>query len=812
MYGLGRKLHGSELKWAAKVACAPCRGLDDCIRWIKAIFIDRSKAPSFVPMNSRNIALLPPDGHTGLKLTERKDRAAGIPALVQSLAHIHEETGVLDGLKILNKLNQKDGFDCPGCAWPDPHHRSRLGEYCENGVKAIAEEATTKRVDRTFFAKHDVEELSHWSDLELGKSGRITEPFILRKGSTHYEPIAWDEAFTKVAERLNGLASPDEAVFYTSGRASNEAAYLYQLFARMFGTNNLPDCSNMCHESSGTGLGETIGIGKGTVSLDDIHEAKLILVMGQNPGTNHPRMLSALMKCVENGGRVVSVNPLPEAGTHGFVDPQSVKSVLTNGTMLSSLHVGLRINTDVAFLKGVMRLLLEKEDAVPGSAFDRAFIDTKTDGFEAFIEDLRRTDAQAMANICGVPFTQLQQVADLVAGTDRIIVSWAMGLTQHVNAVANIHQVVNLLLLRGAFGRPGAGACPVRGHSNVQGDRTMGIFEKPSNSLLDALDDRYSFQSPRKHGTDVVAAIEAMRDGTAKVFFALGGNFISATPDSEVTARALMNCELTVQVSTKLNRSHVITGEEAIILPCLGRSERDLQNGKAQFVTVEDSMSVVHRSQGAHKPASGQLRSEPAIICGLAAATLGGRGNVNWHALAADHDLVREEIQAVIPGFSDFNKRVRRPEGFVLPNGPRDGAHFTTDNAKAHFMVDQAPSWKLAEGEYLMMTIRTHDQFNTTIYGLEDRYRGIHGERRVVMMHADDMAREGLASKDRVDLVSEHGRERVATDFFVVPYDIARGCVATYFPEANVLVPLDLKAEKSGTPASKSVVVKLRKR
>ncbi len=764
-------------------------------------------------MNPRNIALLPPDKHTGLKLTERKDRAAGIPALVESLAHIREETGVLDGIKILNKMNQKDGFDCPSCAWPDPHHRSKLGEYCENGVKAMAEEATTKRVDRAFFAKHGMEELSHWSDYELGKSGRITEPFILRKGSNHYEPIGWDEAYGIVAEHLNALPSPDEAIFYTSGRASNEAAFLYQLFVRQYGTNNLPDCSNMCHESSGTGLGETIGVGKGTVTLDDIYAAKLLIIMGQNPGTNHPRMLSALKKCVENGGKIVSVNPLPEAGLSGFVDPQSVMNVLKNGTMFHTLHVGLRINSDVAFLKGVMRLLLDKEDAAPGSTFDRAFIDAKTEGFDAFIADLRNTDPQAMADLCGVPLTQLQEVADLAAATDRIIVAWAMGLTQHVNAVANIHQIVNLLLLRGAFGKPGAGACPVRGHSNVQGDRTMGIFERPSPQLLDALDARYTFKSPREDGADVVRAIELMRDGKAKVFFALGGNFISATPDSEVTAKALMNCSLTVQVSTKLNRSHVVSGEEAIILPCLGRTERDLHNGRPRFVTVEDSMSVVHRSQGAHEPASAELRSEPDIICQLAMATLGPNNGVDWQRLSGEYDLVREEIQAVIPGFEDFNRRVRKPEGFLLPNGARQGANFTTPSGKAHFMVDPPADWKLAPDEYLMMTIRTHDQFNTTIYGLEDRYRGIHGERRVVLMHAEDMAREGLAARQRVDLVNEHGgKQRVATDFLVVPYDIARGCLATYFPEANVLVPLDQKALKSGTPASKSVVVKLRKR
>lgn len=769
-------------------------------------------------MNERRIALLPPDTHTGLTLSDRKDRAAGLPALKWSMAHLMEETGVLNGISILNKLNQRDGFDCPGCAWPDPEHRSRLGEYCENGVKAIAEEDTTKRVDRDFFAAHSVEELSTWSDLQLGKAGRITEPFVLRSGSSHYEPIAWDEAFSLIAGRLNGLPSPHEAIFYTSGRASNEAAYLYQLFVRQFGTNNLPDCSNMCHESSGTGLGETIGVGKGTVSLEDIHQAKLIIVMGQNPGTNHPRMLSALAKCVRNGGRVVSVNPLPEAGTHRFVDPQSPLSVLQGGTPLSGLHIGLRVNTDVALLKGLMRLLLDKEDAAPGSVFDHAFIRERTEGFEAFIADLRTVDARAMADICAIPFADLEQLADLVAGTDRIIVTWAMGLTQHVNAVANIRQVVDLLLLRGAFGKPGAGACPVRGHSNVQGDRTMGIYEKPSEDFLAALDKRYGFTAPRAHGHDVVEAIAAMRDTRGKVFIALGGNFISATPDSEVTAKALMNCALSVQVSTKLNRSHVITGEEAIILPCLGRSERDLTSAAAgtaprpQFVTVEDSMSVVHRSQGAHEPASPHLRSEPAIICGLAAAVLGPRSTVDWHALAQDHDRVRDEIAAVIPGFADFNRRVRTPDGFVLPNGPRDGARFTTPSGKARFSVDPALPWTVGPGEYLMMTIRTHDQFNTTIYGLEDRYRGIHGERRVVLMHADDMQEAGLRTKDRVDLVSHYGHERTATDFFVVPYDIARGCVATYFPEANVLVPLELRAVKSGTPASKSVVIRMRKR
>jgi molybdopterin-dependent oxidoreductase alpha subunit len=609
-------------------------------------------------MNTRAIALLPPDRHTGLKVEAVPDRAAGIGALSVALAHIHEEVGVLDGVRILNKLNQKEGFDCPGCAWPDPDHRSRLGEYCENGVKAIAEEATTKRVDRAFFARHSVEELSGWSDYELGKAGRITEPFILRAGRSHYEPLPWKEAFAHIAQRLNALASPHEAVFYTSGRASNEAAYLYQLFVRRFGTNNLPDCSNMCHESSGVGLGETIGVGKGTVSLEDLHQAGLLIVMGQNPGTNHPRMLSALTRCVENGGRVVSVNPLPEAGTQRFVDPQSPLAVLKGGTPLSSLHIGLRINTDVALLKGVMRLLLDREDAEPGTVFDRTFINERTEGHDAFIAELRSVDVQRMADTCGVPLAQLHELAELICGTEKIIVTWAMGLTQHVNAVANIRQVVNLLLLRGAFGKPGAGACPVRGHSNVQGDRTMGIYEKPSENFLKALDARYQFTAPRPHGFDVVDCIEAMRDGKGKVFIALGGNFISATPDSTVTAKAIMNCGLTVQISTKLSRSHVITGEEAIILPCIGRSERDLpytldgsaaKGGKPQFVTVEDSMSVVHRSQGAHEPASPDLRSEPWIVSGIAEATLAAHPTLRWKEWAQDHDRIREEIASCCP-------------------------------------------------------------------------------------------------------------------------------------------------------------------
>jgi molybdopterin-dependent oxidoreductase alpha subunit len=767
--------------------------------------------PARTPRNTRKIALLPPVRHTGLRRSPRKKAAAGLTAVAVALGHVREELGVLDGLKILQKLNQQDGFDCPGCAWPDPANRSHLGEYCENGVKAIAEEATERRVDREFFARHSVEELSLWSDYELGKSGRITEPFLLRAGSSHYEPISWDDAFARVAQGLRGLGSPDEAIFYTSGRTSNEAAFLYQLFVRQFGTNNLPDCSNMCHESSGVGLSETIGIGKGTVTLEDIHEARLILIMGQNPGTNHPRMLTALAECKQNGGTIVSINPLPEAGNTRFVNPQSPTSVLQGGTRIADHQVNLRVNTDVAFLKGVMRLLLDLEEASPGTVFDGAFIRERTQGHAEFLDDLRTVNPAEMAKTCGVPLSKLALVAELVAREERIIVTWAMGLTQHVNAVANVRQIVNLLLLRGAFGKPGAGACPVRGHSNVQGDRTMGIYEKPAEAFLKKLDDRYGFAAPRPHGFDTVEAIEAMRDGRAQVFVALGGNFVSATPDSEVTGQALMNCALTVQVSTKLNRSHVITGQEAVILPCLGRSERDYQDGRPQFVSVENSMGVVHRSQGTHTPASPELRSEPSIVASLADATLGDKSDVPWLTLARSYDLIREEIQAIVPGFDEYNRRVRNPNGFLLPNGPRQGT-FTTASGKASFSIDPAPAWSVEPGAFVMMTIRTHDQFNTTIYGLEDRYRGIHGERRVILMHPGDIAAAGLAADQRVDIVSSYDRERVAEDFFVAPYDIARGCVATYFPEANVLVPLDLRAEKSGTPASKSVKVTLRPR
>jgi molybdopterin-dependent oxidoreductase alpha subunit len=758
----------------------------------------------------RQVYLVPPVLHRDLILGPPEDKAAGLNAVKEAIRHLSMEMGAGTGLRVIARMNQKNGFDCSGCAWPDPDgHRSGLGEYCENGAKALAEEATEKRVTPDFFLHHSVEELSSWQDYELGKAGRITQPMHLAHGSSHYTPITWVDAFKKIGTQLQELASPDEAAFYTSGRTSNEAAFMYQLFVRAYGTNNLPDCSNMCHESSGAALSATLGIGKGSVTLEDLHIAKLILVIGQNPGTNHPRMLSALKKCKDNGGLIISINPLQEAGLKAFVDPQSPLQVLKGGTKIADIHLPVRINGDVALLKGIMKLMLEMDEA-NGKAFDHAFIAAKTIGFAAFIQDLRATDLQRCIEDSGIALQEMKKVAQLIAKNEKIIACWAMGLTQHTNAVGNIQEIVNLLLLRGAIGKPGAGTCPVRGHSNVQGDRTMGIYEKPKEDFLAALDRRFGIQAPRDHGYDTVEAIHAMRDGKVKVFIGMGGNFAAATPDSNATAEALQRCSLTVHISTKLNRSHVITGREALILPCIARSEDDVQASGSQFVSVENSMGIVHSSRGGMKPASPDLLSEPRIVAELALATLGKRHGIDWKAMADDYDHVRDHIEAVIPGFEDFNKRARQPAGFYLPNCAREGK-FNTSDGKAHFTINPLPAHTLAPGHFVMMTIRTHDQYNTTIYGLDDRYRGIRNERRVVLMNPDDMRELGYRSKQKVDLTSHfRGEERHAPSWIIVPYKIPRRCLATYFPEANVLVPLDSVAEGSNTPVSKYVDVTLR--
>jgi molybdopterin-dependent oxidoreductase alpha subunit len=763
-------------------------------------------------MSKRKVRIVPPENFSdNFKLINPKEKAVGVPAVTSAMQHLADELGLVKGLKLISKMNQKGGFDCPGCAWPDPDgHRSALGEYCENGAKALAEEATNKRVDADFLAKHSVEEMAEWDDYKTGKSGRLTTPMILREGKSHYEKISWQDAYQHIAQKLKSLNSPDEAVFYTSGRTSNETAFLYQLFAKQVGTNNLPDCSNMCHESSGSGLSQTVGIGKGSVTLEDLHKADVIVVMGQNPGTNHPRMLAALEKCKKNGGKIVAVNPIPEAGTNAFIDPQSPLAILKGGTQLTDLFMQVKINGDIAVLKAVMKVLLEKEKQNPGKVFDHDFINEYTAGYDELIEDLEKQDLAHLISETGVDASQIHQLADYLTSTKKIIICWAMGLTQHENGVENIREVVNLLLLKGAIGIEGAGTCPVRGHSNVQGDRTMGIYEKPPVRLLDALDKNFGITSPREHGYDVVDAIKAMRDGKVKVFMAMGGNFISATPDSQLTGEALQNCDLTIQVSTKLNRAHLVTGKEAIILPCIARSEEDIQAAGPQFVSMENSMGVVHSSKGTAKPASEELQSEVAIVCGVADA-LFGEAPIHWKSYVANYDLIRDEIERCIPGFENYNQRVRVSKGFYLPNGARE-RKFNTVNGKANFSINPVPQNTIPANHYVMMTIRTHDQYNTTIYGMDDRYRGILNERRVILMNVKDMEKAGLKKLDIVDLHSKWKDEvRTAINFKVVPFDIAEGCTATYFPEANVLVPIDNVARGSNTPASKFVVIEITK-
>nr|WBO76503.1 FdhF/YdeP family oxidoreductase [Streptomyces sp. SBE_14.2] len=750
-------------------------------------------------------------GDARLRVGPPKEYAAGLPAVTSSLRHAGDQMGARRSLLTLLRVNQKEGFDCPGCAWPEPDHRHRA-EFCENGAKAVAEEATVRRVTPDFFAAHTLEDLLPRSDYWLGGQGRLTHPMYRPAGADRYRPISWDDAFAVIARELTDLDHPDQAAFYTSGRASNEAAFLYQLFVRGFGTNNLPDCSNMCHESSGAALTETVGIGKGSVSLEDLHRADLILVVGQNPGTNHPRMLSALERAKRRGARVIAVNPLPEAGLLRFKNPQNASGVIGSGTRLADRFLQIRLGGDQALFQAFNRLLLEAEDASPGTCLDTAFIERHTHGFEEFAERARTVPWDDILRATGLPEREIRDAFDEVLRAERIVVCWAMGLTQHRHSVPTIRDVVNFLLLRGNIGRPGAGLCPVRGHSNVQGDRTMGIHEKPDPAFLDRLGAEFAFTPPRLHGRDAVNTIRAMRDGEVKVFVALGGNFVAAAPDTDLTERALRRCRLTVQISTKLNRSHVITGEQALILPCLGRTEADLRPGSPQLVTVEDSMGMVHLSRGRLAPASEHLLSEVAIVCRMARATLGDFGPAApWEEFEADYDRVRDRIARVVPGFEDFNARVRRPGGFALPHPPRDERRFTTATGRAHFTANPLESPTVPPGRLLLQTLRSHDQYNTTVYGLDDRYRGIHQGRRVLFVHPDDLAERGLSDGDTVDIVSEwdDGVERRAPAFRVVPYPTPRGCCAAYFPETNVLVPLDSTAAVSNTPTSKSVVVRL---
>ncbi|UYM06160.1 FdhF/YdeP family oxidoreductase [Solicola gregarius] len=744
-------------------------------------------------------------GSDGLEVGRPKRAAAGVTGVAVSMRRSLEQMGVGRSARTLLKLNQADGFDCMSCAWPDPDPEHRhTAEFCENGAKAVAEEATKARATPEFFALHSLEELDAQSEHWLGQQGRITHPMVKRPGGTHYEAIEWDDAFRLVADTLNTLDSPDEAVFYTSGRTSNEAAFAYQLFVRAYGTNNLPDCSNMCHESTGTALAESIGIGKGSVNLRDIYDAELIVIAGQNPGTNHPRMLTALETAKRRGAKIIAVNPLREAGLVNFRNPQRPRGVVGRGTDLADLHLPIRINGDLAFFQALGHLLVEWD------AIDEDFVAEHANGFDAWRDHVRALDWDFVCETTGLTREQITEAAAMVRDSNATIYCWAMGLTQHHNAVATIQEIANVALARGDIGKRGAGLCPVRGHSNVQGDRTMGIWERMPPWFLDALRDEFGFDPPREHGLDTVDSIRALRDGRAKVFFALGGNFVHAAPDTGVTAAALRSAELTVQVSTKLNRSHLTCGDTALILPTLGRTETDVQAGGEQFVSVEDSMSAVHASRGPLEPASEHLRSEVAIVTALAEATLGDRHGLDWAGMRADYGQIRAHISRVVRGCETYPANVDRPGGFVLPHPPRDSRTFPTDSGKAEFAVSTVEALQVPEGHLLLQTLRSHDQFNTTIYGLSDRYRGIEGGRQVVFVNADDLVALGIADGATVDLVSHwDGVDRAVHGFRVVSYDTPRGSAAAYYPETNPLVPLDSTAAGSNTPTSKSVVIRL---
>ncbi|MFJ3958511.1 FdhF/YdeP family oxidoreductase [Arthrobacter sp. NPDC090010] len=784
----------------------------------------RSLASALLPGSSERHR--PEDiDEAALVVEPREQTAVGVPAVTHAMEHGLVQMGPVRTAQTLLGINQPDGFDCMSCAWADPAPGERSHfEFCENGAKAVAAEATRRRVRPELFQQHTVADLALHDDHWLSGQGRLTEPLFKDAGSEHYVPVSWDEAFSIIADQLAGLESPDQATFYTSGRTSNEAAFLYQLFVRGFGTNNLPDCSNMCHESSGTALTDTIGIGKGSVSLEDLEQASLVFVVGQNPGTNHPRMLSALEKVKRSGGTIVAVNPLPEAGLIRYRNPQKVRGILGSGTAMADHHLQIRLGGDQALFRGFGKVLLEAErngESSPGleTVFDHGFIGEHTTGFEDWLAVVENEPWSAIEEATGIPEQRIREVGRLLLSSDRTVVSWAMGLTQHRHSVVTIKEVVNVILAQGNIGRTGAGLLPVRGHSNVQGDRTMGIFERMPARFHDALDARFAFQSPREHGHDVVDSIRGMRDGRIRFFMGMGGNFVKAAPDSAVTEAALESCELTVQISTKLNHSHFLTGRKALILPTLGRTDRDLQAGGPQRVTVEDSMSMVHSSQGRLEPPSEELLSEVAIVSRLAQKVLcdaegrpkPGTPQIDWVAAMNDYRTIREHIESVVPGFENFEERIEVPGGFKLPHGPQDSREFTTEDTKAHFTASELDWIRVPDGCLILQTLRSHDQYNTTVYSEDDRYRGIHGGRRVVFVSRADCLELGLQDGQFVDLVSvwKDGADRRAPRFRVVEYDTVKGSAAAYYPETNVLVPLDSQAIGSGTPASKSVVVRL---
>lgn len=736
--------------------------------------------------------------------------AAGVPGVYHSMKPALEHMGVDRTRKTLLALNQKDGFDCMSCAWPDPGHR-KMFEFCENGAKAVTWEATPVVVGSEFWAEYPVSELRKRSEYWLGMQGRLTEPVYKPAGEDHYRPVSWEQAFGIVADKLKSLPDPNQATFYTSGRTSNEAAFLYQLFIRAYGTNNLPDCSNMCHESSGWGMGQTIGVGKATVAYNDFEKADLIIIMGQNPGTNHPRMLTALEEAKEAGCKIVAVNPLPEAGLRRYKNPQKVKGIIGHGTDLADQFLQVRIGGDMALLQAVSKRVLDAEAANPGKVLDHAFLEDHCEGLEELRAHLAQLDDGAVLAATGLRTEEIDELAARYLAADRVIITWAMGITQQKKGVATIKEIINLLLLRGNIGKPGAGASPIRGHSNVQGDRTMGIWEQMPPAFLDALGQEFTFEPPREHGLDAVQTVRGMRDGGIQVFVGLGGNFVGAISDTAVAEEAMENTELSVQVSTKLNHSHAVTGAEALILPTMGRTEIDRQESGPQFVSVEDTVCAVHASHGTVEPVAPGLLSEVAIICRLAAAVVQDRSSADWAGFEKNYDLIRDHISHVVNGCEDYNRKIRQDGGFILPNGPRDSRTFNTPTGKAMLTVNELEHVDRPEGTLILQSMRSHDQFNTTIYGNNDRYRGIKKGREVVFVNPVDLAELGLEDGQHVDIhgVYADNRGRVLRNYRIVSYPSARGCAAAYYPEANVLVPLDSVAEGSQTPASKAVIVRL---
>ncbi len=754
----------------------------------------------------------PVDDVTDADITvgEPRSWAAGVPGVLHSMEPAIKQLGLARTVKLMTSLNQKDGFDCMSCAWPDPNHR-KVAEFCENGAKAVTWEANPVLVPRTFWSQHSIDDLLDKTEYWLGMQGRITEPVYKPAGADHYEPVTWDRAFEIIAAKLNSLESPDEASFYTSGRTSNEAAFLYQLFVRAFGTNNLPDCSNMCHESTGTAMSEVVGIGKSTIAYDDFEQADLIIVMGQNPGTNHPRMLTALEDAKNNGAKIVAVNPLPEAGLRRYKNPQLVKGIIGRGTEIADQFLQIRLGGDMALLQAVSKRVLAAEAAAPGTVLDHAFLEEYTLGLAELTAHLAEVDEDEVLLATGLTTKEIDELADRYIHSERVIITWAMGITQHKKSVETIKEILNLLLLRGNIGKPGAGASPIRGHSNVQGDRTMGIWEKMSDTFLDALQEEFSFEPPREHGVDALKGIKAMQTGDIKFWMGMGGNLVAAISDTQAAEKAFRGTEMTVQVSTKLNRSHAVVGTEALILPTMGRTEIDIQEAGPQFVSVEDTVCSVHGSHGQVPPVAPGLLSEVAIISRLARATLGDRVPIDWKSMEDDYSVIRKHISRVVPGFDDYDRRAASKEGFVLPNGPRDSRTFTTKTGKAMLTVNELEHVERPEGTLLLQTMRSHDQYNTTIYSLNDRYRGIKKGREVVFVNPLDLEELGIEDGQHVDIetVWHDGAERALRGYRVVAYPSARGCAAAYFPEANVLVPLDSAADHSNTPVSKAIPVRL---